>query len=201
MGCDIHTHVEIKQVTKGKEKWNCADYFKLNRYFDPNDNDWGSKHEIVGICNDRNYSLFSVLADVRNYGDTESICQPKGIPEDCCNEIKEDYQFWGEDAHSASYFTLKELMEWQKTAPPLKHSGMISSEASKALDNGEIPQSWCQWTNRSGYVERTWEEKNEVLVPLIDALIQRGKELYFWYTEEQIQEGAEKMRFVFWFDN
>lgn len=200
MGCDIHTHVEIQQHVNGEEKWCCADYFKLNRYFDGIDES-EKEYETVEICGNRNYSLFAVLADVRNYGDTASISKPKGIPDDSCEQIKKDFEYWDCDAHSASYFTLKELMEWQKTAPPLKYSGYISPEASNKLDKGILPECWCQFTNQSDWVRREWEEKNTVLEPVIESLIQRGKELYLWFNDEQIEEHADKMRFVFWFDN
>lgn len=199
MGCDIHTHVEIKKTVNEREGWHCADFFSLNSYFGIWEDE--KQYDVVGLCGDRNYSLFAVLADVRNYGETEFICEPKGIPEDACKQTREDYGEWSGDAHSASHFTLRELMDWQNTAPPLKHSGMITRESSDALDKGVLPSCWCQWTNQPDCVKREWEEPNDVLVPLIEALKQRGKDLYFWYTDEQIEENAEKMRFVFWFDN
>lgn len=201
MGCDIHTHVEVKKHIRSKEMWACADFFKLNEYYDSNDEGCGKKYETVEVCGDRDYSRFAVLANVRNYGGTEPIAEPRGIPEDCCKEIKKEYEYWGCDAHSASYFTLEELREWQKTASGLKHSGFISPEDSKLLDGGTIPECWCQGTSDKTWVWREWEEENTVLQPLIDKLIERGSELYFWHTEEQINERAGKMRFVFWFDN
>jgi len=199
MGCDIHTHVEIKQHINREEKWCCADYFKLNRYFDGIESE--KEYELVGFCDDRNYSLFATLANVRNYGDTAFISEPKSIPEDTCKEIKQDFEYWGCDAHSASYFTLKELIEWQKAAPPLKHSGYISSESSNKLDKGILPDCWCQGTTQRDWVWREWEEKNDVLEPIIQALIQKGRDFYLWHSDEQIKEHADKMRFVFWFDN
>ena len=39
------------------------------------------------------------------------IHPPKGIPDDATQEIREPYEEWGSDAHSASYYYLSELLE------------------------------------------------------------------------------------------
>lgn len=68
---------------------------------------------------DRNYELFSKLADVRSYGDSDSIDDPRGIPEDpsLFYEIKTNQ--WDSDAHSHSYFYLSELLkhDFSKISP------------------------------------------------------------------------------------
>ena len=58
MGCDIHIVTEIKE----NGKWKGVDEF-------PN------------ALDDRNYHLFSFLANVRNYFNTVGF-KPKGLPED-----------------------------------------------------------------------------------------------------------------------
>lgn len=62
----------------------------------------------------RNYYLFTVLAGVRGNGPT--ILRPKGVPEDASYAYKMQLDSWGGDAHSASYFTLEELLNtnWSK---------------------------------------------------------------------------------------
>jgi hypothetical protein len=67
---------------------------------------------------ERNYHLFSVLADVRGSG--IAISRPRGVPEDASPEYKKIARF-GEkhsDWHSHSYFTLQELLnfDWSSVA-------------------------------------------------------------------------------------
>lgn len=206
MGCDIHMHVEYKRTVNDQSRWVCGDYFMVNPYFGEFPNE--KPFSLVRFCEGHNYSCFATLANVRNYGYTPYIDEPRGLPADVTKEVKADADDWGEDGHSHSYFTLKELIDFQKDAPPLKSRGMISPEAQKALDEtGETPDEWCQCTNIKGWVWREWTDENTVLVPLIEALKQRADELYviykwLWEREpEKAYELSDKIRIVFWFDN
>ena len=202
MGCDIHTRVEY---FNNDEHWVCGDTFRLNPYYSGSDPWEDDPYEVLEVCGGRNYELFAVLANVRNYGDMEYIDDPRGIPDDDCRRTEMAYRAWGEDAHSASWFTLKELMDWNKTERKMKRRGMVSPEDAARLDRGEgTPETWCQWTNREGWVLRSWEEDYQPLDELIRELIQRGRDLRLWYEWEDmksIEAKADKLRFIFWFDN
>jgi len=200
MGCDIHTRVEYFTTVNGEQAWFDGDHYVRNKYFDGKD-EWEDELTVVDIYNGRNYALFSTLAGVRNYGDTEIIDEPRGIPSDANKFIKADYERWGCDAHTPSWFTLKELIDYQEAEPVVKYSGMISPEASVNLDNGIYPEEWCQGTSIKTYIRREWEEKSEVLVPLIDSLKARCKELFYLWDDERVLEFVNKIRVVFWFDN
>ncbi len=89
MGCDIHAFAEVRSKKTGK--WSDDDF----RPFD-----------------DRNYSLFAFLANVRNYDCCEPIAQPRGIPDDVSDYVNEEHQTWLFDGHSASHLTLRELLEF-----------------------------------------------------------------------------------------
>lgn len=102
MGCDIHNHVE---VLKG-DKWRCADAYFLNY------KSGGYMPEY--FCDDRRYTLFSILANVRNNGEIPCISEPRDIPDDVTDVVWNEYESWGSDAHSASYLTLKELIEFRE---------------------------------------------------------------------------------------
>jgi hypothetical protein len=58
----------------------------------------------------RNYELFGVLAGVRS-NEFDSIDYPRGLPEDVTEEIKNKHQEWDVDAHSATYYSLDELLD------------------------------------------------------------------------------------------
>lgn len=204
MGCDIHTFLERKRKVRGKEEWVNVDYWKINPYF----NQYGCepKYNMIEFYGDRDYELFSILANVSNSGNNEPICQPKGLPEDCSNIVKEENKYWGGDAHSESYFTLKELMEYYNKVPTTKRSGMLSPKALIKFDKyGELPESWCKWTNISGHEFREWEV-DSVLKPLIDKMKSRlAEELYIYDCyenyENEILKESDNFRIVFWFDN
>ena len=197
MGSDIYMYLEKKN---NKGVWKSLDYYKKSDYYE-------CGFEVVPIYDGRNYSLFSILANVRNYGNNEPICEPKGIPNDCCEDIMKEYEKWGCDAYSASYFTLKELKEYKSTRKFTKFRGMISQEQIKQLENGIKPNSWCQGTNMEGYEFREWTEEYCELDPIIESMEKRiCDECWIWYeTEEEKQEKLKKyeddVRIVFWFDN
>jgi len=87
MGCDIHAMIEKKN--------------KLNWWIN------AGKPEI-----DRNYQIFSVLTNVRNYDEIPFISNPRGIPEDCCDEFEAWSKQWDSDGHSHSYVTLREMQDF-----------------------------------------------------------------------------------------
>ena len=107
MGCDIHMHVEYKITRKDDAVWRCGDYFKIDN---PLSRDTQVTH--MDLYGDRDYDLFAVLANVRNYNHVDYIAEPKGLPDDVTEYVRQEYCRWGCDAHSCSYFTLRELIDY-----------------------------------------------------------------------------------------
>lgn len=96
MGCDIHIFLERKN---NKNRWVDSMIYGNDVYGEglkPLSDYW------------RDYTLFATLAGVR--GDNP-IEVPKGIPEDCSPEYRKLCEDWGDDGHSHSYFTLRELID------------------------------------------------------------------------------------------
>ena len=207
MGCDINLYVEykkelpIKNSNKREEKWVSGDYFKFNPFKDLWDGE--ENLERMELYGGRNYSLFATLAGVRDY--TNSIIpvsEPKGIPNDCCDYIREEKKRWGCDGHTHSWLTLKEIKEYQSTKPVLPRTGLLSPADVIEFDkNGTHPKSWCQGTNQEGYERREWLEENESLIPLIDLMQKRAKELMQYEWQDYDIKNDENIRIVFWFDN
>lgn len=205
MGCDIHVCCERKTY---EGKWVNCDHFKLNPYFDVDgDDEEIDKWWIVPIFDDRNYALFATLADVRNYGYIKPISEPRGLPDDIHYITKELADSWGNDGHSHSYYTLKELMDYMSHAPTITYSGMISEEQADNLDKYNIyPDSWCQWTTIAGFVKRSWTVPDDNVPILIESMKKRcAKENYIfeWQKdyEDRIKKEANNFRIIFWFDN
>ena len=198
MGCDIHLYCE--KYNEKDKKWISADRLKLNEYYGKYEDE--NQYSIVHLYDDRNYALFGVLAGVRNYYDNECISEPKGLPDDICEFVKNEAEYWDGDGHSHSYFTAKELFDWQKEHSTTNYSGMISPENQLKLDKeGITPTSWCQWTNQENWKYREWTEPNCVLDHLIKKVKDRMEEEFWIFKDEDYEKYAENFRIVFWFDN
>lgn len=167
MGCDIHMHVEFKRPNWHKDAgWKCGDYFTIVDPTDP-----GCEPIYEGLLERRSYSLFAVLADVRNRG-YPYISEPKGLPADATEFVKKEYDSWGYDAHSCSYLTLREIVEFDRKEHPLN---IFGEPILRPL------------------VERLVRRADELNV-LYD--FEMGREL----TDEVLKK-IENIRIVFWFDN
>lgn len=153
MGCDIHFFVERfsdELITNGpvdiseqreerlstllgeqkiEPRWISADDWE----FDDDDD------EKIWKCGERfysgrNYHLFAILAQVRTWDTSESISEPKGIPDDASYAYKYMCDQWHGDAHSHSYLTLEELLEVDWVSKDLKwFEGTI--EKMKSVDH------------------------------------------------------------------
>lgn len=113
MGCDIHLYVE-ERLNDGK--WGCVDYFKTNPFYSDDPlNEKEYKH--IPIYDGRDYALFATLANVRNYGDITPISEPRGLPDDVSDIVEKASNDWGDDGHSHSWFTAKELFIHKNKCP------------------------------------------------------------------------------------
>lgn len=150
MGCDIHFFTEhftssnnylgprditedrntkIEEIIEGKtqtEKWVSADEWEIH------DGEWSIQEKYYN----RNYYLFSLLADVRNTGE-EPIDYPRGIPQDASLGYLYKCNQWEGDAHSHSYYTLKELLEvdWNNYDLEYLEEFLDVLEDLKSIDN------------------------------------------------------------------
>lgn len=112
MGCDIHMYVEYRF----DGKWVCGDYFSKSPYYNGVD-PYEPKYSLVDIYDYRDYDLFGVLAGVRNR-EVPCISEPRGLPNDCNDFIKKEYEVWWCDAHSCSWLTLQEIIDFQERVGP-----------------------------------------------------------------------------------
>lgn len=129
MGCDIHVMVEARRYPFGpEEKWFNVDNWRHDP--SPDDPDDKSKPALTvkPIYNQRNYELFSFLADVRNYGHNPSFGFDRGFPEDACEHTAAEYTRWGEDAHTPGYATLAELKEKAGSVIKVNRQGYVHKE-------------------------------------------------------------------------
>ena len=111
MGCDIHVHTEqLVPNFDGSYKWANADYFRINPYKGKADE---PDNEIIYPYTGRDYGLFGILAGVRTHSNKQ-IDDPKGLPQDISEETKKIFDECKDDYHTPTYFTLKELLDYEK---------------------------------------------------------------------------------------
>lgn len=149
MGCDIHFYVEKKV----ENEWVSAD----NWCIDEDDGslslyEWGPGLSILNgpMYRNRNYDLFSILADVRNGSgfaglDTGEgfvpIHEPRGIPEDASENVRLSSEQWDADGHSHSWATVEELMTYDWTRKTKKR-GWVSPKQFALWHLEGKPKSW-----------------------------------------------------------
>jgi len=201
MGCDIHICTEIKKVVEGTEEWFNADNWKFNPYFKEDEEEGELEYEIKSIYNNRGYNLFALLAGVRNYSEVVPIDEPRGIPKDVHSVTKREYESWGLDGHTPSWFTLEELKQAKKDNPTTQYSGMVSPEGMAAIENGDMPDMWCQDTNIPDYKYVEWAHEHTLFDQLIEQLELIKRDGFLLFGDEEHPELDCKVRMVFWFDN
>lgn len=108
MGCDIHLFSE-RLINN---KWINVDNWTANPYYDINDKE-SDEFDHNSIYSWRYYYLFDVLAGVRGDGD-HMIEEPRGLPEDIHYLTHNEYLKHEQIYHSASWFTLQELITFSK---------------------------------------------------------------------------------------
>ena len=228
MGCDIHMFVEewdgtspIKEIV-GEPAWRIIGG-SLCTYDDESGNetefDWGPTYH------DRNYTLFAILADVRNWSSSniDPIDRPRGLPKDVSHEVKMAREYWDVNGHSASWLTLREILEydgWEQKFAEVASSG---------------PEGYRMWkeTGDTLYLYLSRAKGREISNQEMDVVVSKMKKPdgnsvlmdvnsdihtvatltdtfssvcdSFLKFVERLKDGAggdlDRIRLVFWFDN
>lgn len=165
MGTDIHLTVEVRRDDKwvalpspkppegvAREKWNDGSLspFWGPGFYDDGTEEWNWHH-------DRNYFLFAILANVRNYGHgVKPISEPRGIPEDAHFYRSQDR--YGD--HSLSWLSVMEILSYRwdqrfevsgiipmkkmaKDRMPFTHATFYDQWGWKVpRDQRKTPESW-----------------------------------------------------------
>lgn len=149
MGCDIHPFLEAKIQGKWIYIGNVLSY--------------------------RNYSLFSKLSGVRGYGIPFFQIQ-LNAPTDLSEEVKEELEGWGNDAHSLTVCYAEKLKDFCKKYAPILTKKEVE-EMRKERNKYEKWKEWC-FGDSAGYCI----EWAEMMQKLLDC-------------------GFEDARVILWYDN
>lgn len=211
MGCDIHMYAE-KLGDSGWELVNDLEQFA----YPYSDFSFPEPGYVTTIYHGRNYDLFAILADVRNGGDINCIRHPRDLPDDVSEELLEMWTQWGTDAHSTSYFTLQELIEfdWGETVYRnesvfVKHIQMDLFSYRRLLrlirDNSKLVEAAWKYINSPTSVTKTEKYTDNTTVETgADVTYRSLSPHFFEYTMEKLAEmvsDPDDIRIVFWFDN
>jgi hypothetical protein len=103
MGADIHIYAEKKLKNGDWSTFSTFPTISLRAYGVPVEE--GKSDSAWPAVTNRNYSFFAALAGVRGDGP-----EPLGIPDDISPLVREEYEGWGQDGHSASWSSAEEFL-------------------------------------------------------------------------------------------
>ena len=162
---------------------------------------------------DRNYTLFAILAGVRNgYGfagcyrhePLQPIAEGRGIPEfisvveerteELYNKYygrwddEEEFGCWLGD-HSYTHMTINEILEWKGWSNHLSQGGVVSVEHyEETVAKGKEPESWCGGISGGGVVTVAEDEyKSGAKATHVKCFWKSEQSLgerYDWFLEE-----------------
>lgn len=207
MGCDIHLYVEVKK----DDKW---DELAIPLFSDPYEAITKKKSYSHKPDTYRNYTLFALLADVRNDGSIQPIKYVTGIPEDLSEDLKEEYNRGSSDWHSATYYILDELLEYQWDTLEIETVDISGEGYKEYIENG-MPSSWIRSSNTIFDKERLKKAhnayKNGVYMPTCIKIERSNMERHghFYFNILMVLKhklapqvgGTKNIRLVMWFDN
>lgn len=172
MGCDIHSFGEYKDE---QGKWRCIQGLEPFEW--------------------RSYTNFAFLAGVRNGQGLKPISEPRGLPEDCSDEVRASSDAWDGDGHTHSWLSMQELIEFDYAAHV--------QYGEKPNDvRGVLLESFFE---AHPELRKAWEAKHSP-EPDQDAASSKPQTYLEFFHESFFEELSRlsktpAQRIVFWFDN
>lgn len=216
MGCDIHVFVERKingVWTHVPESLGPISHLYTIHNMDYfNERTWRPE---------RNYQLFAILANVRNYGKAiVPLSSPRGIPNDVSNYVKKQSDDFDMDGHSHSYFLISELLQFKKTNKLEFRTYLNINQYEKFLDGANINSLNIDWSlsrELDDYKLLSNDDMKELVnnivllddnnyLTAIDSYEPLDKcqlSFFDYYLPEmaKLDSNPKNIRVVFWFDN
>jgi len=153
MGCDIHLYIEYK--SKKTE-------------FDGYETGWQSSGGRINPG--RNYAMFALMADVRNYGDNKLpvLVEPRGMPDDVSYTTMNDNRIYISETKSEDYVSMETAKRW------------VESGSSKFINDKEGNPIWV--TNPDAH-SHSWLTTSE-----FESVINKYLELEAGWHKERVEE-------------
>jgi len=136
MGCDIHLYIEYKSKKTEFDGYNPG---------------WQS---FGGSINPgRNYAMFALMADVRNYGDDKLpvLVKRRGMPEDAGYTATDDNRIYISETKSEDYVSMETAKRW------------VESGSSKFINDKDGNPTWVTQPDWHSHSWLTTSEFESVL--------------------------------------
>jgi hypothetical protein len=207
MGTDIYLYAEIKR----KDGWHLLGELEENSEYYPEEKPNAQMLKPVELYANRNYNLFSILADVRNPdGKTlgnqkfEVISPPRGLPEDLSPELhdwlkeRELEDDKGSDVSGSSWLLLSEVLQFDWHGKVMRYEAMVDARAAHLFDENE-PFPLCQWP-KDIPISYSAYKKDGTTVRWSDTYANAVGTDFFELLENLKKYGdPSQIRLVFWF--
>jgi len=153
MGCDIHLYIEYK--SKKTE-------------FDGYDSGWQSFGKSINPG--RNYAMFSLMADVRNYDDEKLpvLVKRRGMPEDAGYTASNDNRIYISETKSEDYVSMETAKRW------------VESGSSKFINNKDGNPTWV--------TQPDWHSHSWLTTSEFESVINKYLELEAGWHKERVEE-------------
>lgn len=224
MGCDIHLYAEKRNSENNS--WESIPTHNLMKC-------WVCSGDSKGMCNNcrgngdyaglqlhinRNYRLFSILANVRNETGLVCIAGAKGFPEDANDMLNYEHDMWSNgDGHSFSYLTAQELLNFDWSQVSESYGFVNSKEYTNWRERGKNrePDDYLEWVphTTSKIIKVSNDKMEEMITSRVNTDNTVTRVCWTISYKEMCKQflsvvntacqntDPNNVRFVFWFDN
>jgi hypothetical protein len=157
----------------------------------------------------RDYDMFALLANVRNYDNVKPFDgADRGLPDDVSPAMEKICEGWGVDGHSHTWYGLKELLEmdWDTKGEALS-SGVIPLDTPETIgtmetyvewvktpfDERKSPKSYC----RSVYAINAKTISEEEAQKILSGETPRNPETIYYVQAQWRQSNADLAGFFY----
>ena len=171
MGCDIHCYIETQRYPNAREPWWPFNYYGLNP--------------------GRDYKMFTLLADVRSYGELEAVYPQRGLPVDLSWNVRsENRLFVCDDPDSEGCTDRATASKWVRSG----YSKWDDDERNWVTNPDWHSHSWLTTQELENVINTYIAIKDDYrhVDPGYKAVLAAMK---------AFEDANEPARLVFWFDN
>jgi len=153
MGCDIHLYIEYKSKKTEFDGYN------------PGWQSYGNR-----INPGRNYAMFSLMADVRNYGDEKLpvLVEPRGMPDDVSYTASNDNRIYISETKSEDYVSMETAKRW------------VESGSSKFINDNDGNPTWV--------TQPDWHSHSWLTTSEFESVLNKYFELEAGWHKERVEE-------------
>jgi len=154
MGCDIHLYIEYKDKKPALEDGYVPGWQSYGNRINPG----------------RNYALFALMANVRNYGDEKLpvLVERRGMPDDVSYTTMNDNRIYISDDEGEDYVSMETAKRW------------VKSGSSKFINNNDGNPTWV--------TQPDWHSHSWLTTSEFESVLNKYFELEAGWHKERVEE-------------